>query len=883
MHWLWEKIFGLKAGFLNQEGELSVGFNPKWPTEPLINAGSWNWLIGALALAGLGYLLLRIRRSGRRRHERHWAMVAGAIALGLFVFTLISGTFAYNVALGILALAVLLYAYPREGRSTPVRVSLGVIRAALLAFVIALLNRPVLNLGQDLVDPSVLAIVVDDSISMSVKDVREGDPEHSPTRLEAVVNLLTGSDQALVRRLAQQHQVRFYEFDGTARQKGPGVGDGRGESKQEPVNVPAELTKTIRSLKPDGQTTAVLPSLIGVLEELQGQRLAGVVVITDGVETAPGRTDEALRKLREFHSSIYPVAVGSEKAPTNIEVSGINVQDAVFVDDIVLLRMQVRGTGYPANHQVKVGLKSSKGAPLKGPDGRVVEKTVSLPDDNPLEVELMFKPDKVGTLELQAVADKQPGEIDTRDNVRPAQVAVLDAKINVLYVDGYPRWEYRYIKNEMIRDKSVNISCLLTSADPSFAQEGDPPEPESGADRGSKFPGPIKRFPETIDEIMKYDVVVFGDVDPRQFSDRQLQILSEFVDKKGGGFGMVAGPRWSPQAFRNSPIEAILPVGIARTQADTDSGVITEGFRPVLTKVGATSSIFRFFPDREENEKFIAQRIEPLFWYCRGVTVKPVGEVYAEHPVETGTDGRKAPLLVLGRFGAGRTLFSAVDDSWRWRYYTGESIFDTYWVQQLRYLARSRKIGQRQLNFNADRETYTLGEPVRLELKILDPVLAQQLSREINVEVLDETGNPVRRDKLERQDTPPDTYATSFIADKVGRYTVRLPALGTGGGQGGADKPVDLPLDVIVPRLELAKPAVNMPLLRQIAVKDERTGRPMVMDLAGAAKLPDIIPSAARTIPLITAEPLWDAPLAFVIFIVLLTGEWVLRKMYGML
>src|SRR3954462_5506212 len=110
MHWLWEKIFGLKTGFLNQEGELSIGFNPKWPTEPLINAGSWNWLIGALALAGLGYLLLRIRRRGRRRHEKHWAMLAGVVALGLFVFTLISGTFAYNVALGILALAVLLYA-----------------------------------------------------------------------------------------------------------------------------------------------------------------------------------------------------------------------------------------------------------------------------------------------------------------------------------------------------------------------------------------------------------------------------------------------------------------------------------------------------------------------------------------------------------------------------------------------------------------------------------------------------------------------------------------------------------------------------------------------------------------------------------------------------
>jgi uncharacterized membrane protein len=920
MNRLWEAIFGLKRGFLNQPGELSLGFNPKWPNEPLISAGPLNWLLGLIALAVLAYLFLRVHPDVKPRGWRRRIGVAAGVlvvlaigrwdawaALGLaavialtewlapwnwrlwlarlwvvaFLFALLSGTAAFNIALGALALAIVLYVYPREGRSTGVRVSLGVIRAVLLAFIIALLNRPVLNLGQDLIDPSVVAILVDDSISMSVKDVKPDAGDASPSRMEAVVNLLTSSDQALVRRLAQQHQVRLYEFDGTARQKGPGAGDGRGEPHKESINVPAELTNAIKSLKPDGQTTAVLPSLVGVMEELQGQRLAGVVVLTDGVETAPGRTDDAMRKLREFHTNVYPVAVGSEKAPTNLEVQSINVQDAAFVDDIVLLRMTVRGTGYERNHQAKVVLKTANGQVLKSADGRPVEKTISLPDDSPQEVELQFKPDKVGTLELQAVAEKQPGEIDARDNVRQAQVAVLDAKINVLYVDGYPRWEYRYIKNEMIRDKTVNLSCLLTSADPSFAQEGDDPDPPSGADMGSKFPGRVKRFPESIEELMKYDVVLFGDVDPRQFSDRQLQLVNDFVNRKGGGFGMVAGPRWSPQAFRNSAIEAILPVSITRVQGDSDTGVITDGWRPVLTKAGAASSVFRFFPDKAENERFLTEGIEPLFWYCRGVSVKPgVGEVYAEHPLETGPDGRKAPLLVFGRFGAGRTLFSAIDDSWRWRYYTGESIFDTYWIQQLRHLARSRKLGQRKLDFNADRDTYTIGEPVRLELKVLDPVLSQQLPKELSVEVMDEAGNPVRRERLERQDSPPDTYLASFVADRTGRFSARLPALPASGNDAA---PIDRPIEVIVPRLELAKPAVNMPFLRQIAAKDERTGQPMVTDLTGAAKLPDQIRSAARTIPVLTPEPLWDAPLAFLIFIVLITGEWVLRKMYGML
>src|SRR5439155_25110500 len=204
------------------------------------------------------------------------------------------------------------------------------------------------------------------------------------------------------------------------------------------------------------------------------------------------------------------------------------------------------------------------------------------------------KPEEVGTLDLVVEAQKEPGEIDDEDNIRTAQVAVLDAKLSVLYVDGAPRWEYRYIKNEMIRDKTIDISCLLTSADPNFAQEGDKP---------------IKRFPESIEELMDYDVVLFGDVDPRQFSDAQLQLVSDFVAKKGGGFGMIAGTKFSPQAFKNTAIEPLLPVIISHVETEENRPTLTEGFRPILTKEGQSSSIFRFFADKAENEKFLTEGI----------------------------------------------------------------------------------------------------------------------------------------------------------------------------------------------------------------------------------------------------------------------------------
>lgn len=810
-----ERVLGIDPGFLSREGELRLDFNPHWP---------------------------------------------GGDALTPY----------WNIALAVAAVAWVVYVYRREGRSRLVRVSLGILRGLLLAFVLFLLNNPVLTLGQSRTEPSVLAVMIDDSVSMRVKDASANPTAESPTRLRAAIDLLTGEDQELLKALGRLHQLKFYSFDRDARPLAPGSEGNQPSAKPggaEAVIDPA-LVRALEQLRPEGQNTQLVRSLSTVLADLQGQRLAGVVILTDGRETPAQPLADALRAVKNFGVKVFPIAVGSDAAPTNIDLQAVSLQDSAFKDDIVALKVLVRGSGYPPGHTIQMRLKDKKtGAPLRTPDGRPSEKTVTLPDSRTVEEELLFKPDQVGPLDIVAEAVVQAGELDEQDNARTAQVAVLDAKISVLYVDGYPRWEYRYIKNEMIRDRTVNISCLLTSADPSFAQEGDP------AVEG--FPGPVKRFPESIEELMQYDVVLFGDVDPRQFTDSQLQLVADFVSKRGGGFGMVAGPKWSPVAYRNTIIEAVLPVGISRAQAENGAELLTQGFRPTLTQAGAASSVFRFSADRALNERFVKEELQPIFWYAKGITSKPgVGEVYAEHPNETAPDGRKAPLLVFGRFGAGRTLFSAIDDSWRWRFYTGESVFDTYWIQQLRYLARSKKLGQRRLTFTSNRPAYEQFDQVRLQLRVLDPVLLQQLPEAIDVEMIDEQAGIVRRDKLLRQEGQPENYAASFTADTVGRYTMRLAPIA------GDAAALDLPVEVIVPRLELTEPQVDRQLLTRLAA--ETLGQPVTFEEA-RGKLPGLIPSAARIVPIEASEPLWDAPLAMWVFLLLITMEWVLRKVFGML
>jgi len=861
MQRFWELILGLEKGFLSREGDFTLQFNPQWPGKPWIDAGALNWVLGVMALVAI-FVLLRLAARSQLRPFRALLYAASLFAGGFFLM-LLSGTAAWNLTLAALALGVIVYAYSREGRSTPVRVALGLVRAALFAFVIALLNRPVLTLGQSHTEPSVLAVMIDKSTSMRIRDGAPGPDGQAQTRLGAAIDLLTGSDRALLNQLTRVHTVRFYRFDQDAQPLATVPQDNPNEGKApkaNPTSQPAAVDE-LHNLQPTGQHTQVVSSVRDVLEDLQGQRVAGVVLLTDGRDAPQQPITDALNAVKNFGVKVYPIAVGSDRAPANIEVQTLNVQESAFKGDIINAKVTVRGTGYEPGHAVHLVLKDKKtNMPVTRADGSPAEQTASLPDDKPLEVEMQFKPAAVGTLDLVAEAVRQPAETDEDDNVRTAQVQVLDARIAVLYIDGYPRWDYRYIKNEMIRDPTVDISCWLTSAvGTNFAQEGDKP---------------IQRLPESIQEIMDYDVVLIGDVDPRQFTDQQLQLFAEFVSKKGGGFGMVAGPRWSPQAYRNTAIEPMLPVMISRVENEEPAATsITSGFRPVLTKAGAESSIFRFLADKEANERYLQNDLQPLFWYCRGVVPKAIGEVYAEHPNDV-IDGRKAPILVFGRYGMGRTMFSAIDDSWRWRFYTGEGVFDTYWVQTLRYLARSKKLGQRRATFTSERPTYELGEQVTVRLRVLDPAILQQLPEQLRVEIQDAAGQVIRQESLVRQEGQPELYVGTWTAERSGRFTVHLPSVAAG------IEAMDLPLEVIVPRLELAQPQVDRTLLTRLA--SETLGQ--TVDYAQArTSLAPLIPSAAKIIPVETAQPLWDAPLAMILFVLLISAEWVLRKVYGML
>jgi hypothetical protein len=879
-----EFALGLPGAFLQQQGDWSLQFNPVWPATPLVDAGPANWIVAAAAGAALLAVVLRPPAPGTLGPvaRRIFAPVArflpatfgralrplGIVTLYALLLAQLHGGLAWNGVLGGTALLLVYHAYLHDGWTGAARWALGGLRALAFALVLFLLNRPVVALGQVRVEPSTLAVLIDDSSSMRVPDVG---PATAPlSRLGAVQDLFAAHGGELLRTLAMTHDLRVYRFDRDAQPVADMATPPAGSTAPADATVATTAAlKAIARLTPDGDSTQVLPSILTVLQDLRARHVAGVVLLTDGRDTPARDIGGGLDALRDFGVKVFPVAVGSDQQPRNIQVQGMQVDDVAFRGDVVNVRATVRATGYEPNHAVRVVLKDGKtGAPLPDVDGHPAERTIHVADDRPVVVELQWKTADTGARDVAVEAVPQPGEIDPSDNRRDAAVSVVDAKVNVLLVDGYPRWEYRYLRNALLRDKTMAVSCLLASSGPGFLPDGNKPLPSASAN----LPG---HFPTTIEQLMEYDVLILGDVDPQYFSDAQLQLINEFVSR-GGGFEMVAGNRFAPRAYRDTPIEPVLPVSIPPSDAAMAIPVVSSssGFRPVVTPAGAATGIFRFFADPAQNGRYLTTDLRPIFWYARGITPKPgVGEVLAERPADPGSGGHPAPILVAGRFG-GRTLFSAIDESWRWRFYTGESVFDTYWVQQVRYLARGRKVGQRRLSLSADQPAYELGGQVRLTLDVVDPALLRQLPEHIRATVDDRNGKPTRVVDLVRQEGAGDgRYVASFVPDRVGKFTVHMPAALVGG------EATEAPLDVTLPQMELNDPRVDRVQLSRLA--SETLGRPI--EWADAAAEMERIPSAAKRVPVVTSRPLWNAPLTMALFVLLLGSEWAGRKIYGML
>ncbi len=360
-----------------------------------------------------------------------------------------------------------------------------------------------------------------------------------------------------------------------------------------------------------------------------------------------------------------PAPAGTDLALHDLQVAGCAVGGAVGVQlKITLRRLEAR----EVELTVSVGRSEHR-------------HTARLPGPGTHALQMTFPAPAPGEHTLAVRAPAQAEEADASNNAASAPFAVRTTQTRVLYIEHPPRYEYRFLKNALIRDPSLLVHAWLTSSDDGFPQE------HSRGTRNPDFMEPLQEMPSTLKELLRYDVIVVGDVDAERLP---AEALKAFVEKHGRGLVVIAGAMNVPQRWKGTALADLLPVEPAEPLPAEELHDRPFGYR--LTPTGRTEPVTRFPAHAQDADRNVEQwedrdgrgdGLVGVRWLAR-TKARPGASVL----VECGVEEKWLPVFVTSRLGAGRVFFSATDETWLWRYLTGDAPwFYPFWRQVVGWAA----------------------------------------------------------------------------------------------------------------------------------------------------------------------------------------------------
>lgn len=687
------------------------------------------------------------------------------------------------------------------------------LRFMILAWIAMLLAGPLLVLPQERREADRVVLLVDRSASLRIEDGGDGG---GPRSREAQLRELLAEAAPIWRRLAERHELRWVAFDAAAREIASGE-DGTPRLGEEP---------------PAGIRTRLDESMRQSLEIAAGRPIAGVVLLSDGrTADPPGRS--LLRRLESESIPVFAVPLGSPAPPLDRAIEEVDAPGQVFGRDRVPVVVRVRSTG-PASGPVEVRLVDRDG-------GEVLDRVAVEIAEGVAEAILSGEAPEGRGDRLAWRVELEGGDLLAENDRREIEIEVVDRPIRVLYVEGGPRWEYRFLKNLLLRERTVESSLLLLSADRDFAQEGD---------------RPIARMPSSPEEMGEYDLVILGDAPAGFFPPGQLELIRDLVAVRGGGLLVVGGPRHAPRSWERTPLAEMLPFA-GPLSLDTEDA--PRRLAPTLAarRLGVLEFDAAGAALAEEPwaELRWSQRIDPA-------RIKPTAEVLAADAV----DG--SPLLLRMRYGAGQVLYLATDETWRWRYGRGETLPERFWIPLLRLLAREAAMGDASIRLRAAPAPVSLGESVSLELSIGDARAAALDLATVAVAIESPDGAEAARIELLRGGE--STYAASWEPLEAGTHRARVvePELLAFGGAAEAVFEVD-PAGG-----ELRDLAADHAMLAALA---EATGG-LSLGAGEIERLVEAMPDRSVVVADPIVDRVWSSPLALIVAVLLLGLEWVGRR-----
>lgn len=748
-----------------------------------------------------------------------WEALLGPAALqfseGRLVF--LGGLFTLVAIAVLAALAWLSYRRVRA-RMAPRRwrVLLG-LRLGLALLVGLMLGVPVLRI-LSLRDDLHVAVLVDTSRSMSISDA--GPAGGGIARIEAVRALLAGED-GLLAGLGKVRPV-LYGFDDRL-QRLPG---------------PERLAAT-------GRSTNLFAAVRDADADLRGLPLAAVVLLGDGCRNAGGADEETARILTQRGVPLYAIGVGSTVQPLDLEVLRVDAPKIVRRNTEILARVAVRRTGWQKPFTLRV---------LRG-DIALATQEVEPHGDGGLDlVSVPFTPDSDGAQTYRAEITAIDGERITDNNRRDFTIDLNDDRLPVLYVEGSPRTEFRFLRQALFRDRDFRVVSILRLGKGNFYVQG-ATDSEAYLQKG---------FPATRDQLFAYQAVIIGSIEASYFTAEQLALLDEFVRVRGGGLLMLGGSAsFGSGGYAGTVLGKALPFSISPQDGAYRPGI----YQQQVADADRAHPLLRLTADPGRSRKLWDQA-PPL------IGRSPTGALrLSAQRLISSQDG--GPVLAAHNYGAGRVAAFASSGSWYWQMNLPSEVgfHDKFWKQALRWLA----VGSRErLSVDIESDLFARGAPVTIHATVLAKDLQPVNDARVVCTITNSAGTSEDLD-MEWTLREDGVYECRYVPADDGEYRVAVRI------EGADDRPVKSLFTINEPLIEFNDATLKEAALQSLAAATK--GRYATAASAKAELLPQLR-AVLDAVRLKGQEPedlpLWNMPLLLALLVVLAAAEWSLRRRWGL-
>jgi len=637
-----------------------------------------------------------------------------------------------------------------------------------------------------------------------------------------------GPEGALLKGLSDRFLVRVLRFSSTT---------GRVES-------PGDLTF-------GGSQTRLGPALDGAREELAGLPVSGVVLVSDGADTSDTSLADALLGMKAEKLPVYTVGVGSPQLPRDIEIDRVSIPRSVLKGASLLVDVVVSQTGY-GGREVTVDVED---------EGRIVgSEQVRLPaDDSPATVRVRATATEAGPRVFKFRVAPQPDEVVAQNNVREALIQVRDVQDKILYFEGEPRFEMKFLRRAVTDDKNLQLVVLQRTADNKFLRLGvDGPDELVGG------------FPKTREELFSYRGLILGSIEAGAFTGDQLQMIADFVDRRGGNLLMLGGARaFAEGGYGGTPVADALPLVIdPRVRASEPSGLARLLIQP--TRAGQSHATTQI----AGTEAASAARWRDL------PQATSVNALLNPKPAATvllnGTDegGRSQPVLTWHQYGRGKAVALTLQDTWQWQMHASipleDQTHENFWRQMLRWMVDGVP-GVVEARPTVDR--VEPGEPVTIEAAVVDKTYVELNDANVTARVTRPDGSTTDV-PMEWTGERDGLYRGTFVSTDGGTYEVAVDSsrgadiIGSGVTYLRAG-----PSDA-----EYFDPTMHEAPLRRIA--EETGGRFYTAETA--AGLAEDVRYGGRGVTSVEERELWNMPIILFALVGLVCAEWGYRRAVGL-